>query len=83
LFLAKPGRGNFGTLPCALPWSKKFDLNGNELTIISLSDINNKKYRLEKITMIFEPARLLLFNNTEDGNSFRFPWMDFDARLRF
>jgi hypothetical protein len=37
------GRGNFGTLPWALGMSKKFDLNGNELTITFLLDINNKK----------------------------------------
>ncbi len=59
--MGKAGKGDFGRLPWALGRSKKFDLNGNELVITSRSDINNKKYRLEKnFTMIFESARLLL-----------------------
>jgi hypothetical protein len=38
---------NTNPVPWALERSKKFDLNGNELAITSLSDINNKKYMLE------------------------------------
>ncbi len=53
--------GNFEPLPWALGRSKKFDLNGNELAITSLLDINNKKY-MSKIffSIISESARLLL-----------------------
>jgi hypothetical protein len=53
--------GKFGTLPWALGRSKKIDLNGNELAITFLSDINNKKYMSKKkFSMIFESCRLLL-----------------------
>jgi hypothetical protein len=38
------GKGKFGTLPWAAGRSKKINLNGNELAITSLSNINNKKY---------------------------------------
>jgi hypothetical protein len=41
--------GKFETLPWAPGRSKKIDLNGNELAITSLSDINNKKYMSKKI----------------------------------
>jgi hypothetical protein len=53
--------GNFEPLPWALGRSKKLDLNGNELAITFLLDINNKKY-MSKIFffIIFESARLLL-----------------------
>jgi hypothetical protein len=56
--------GNFEPLPWALGMSKKFDLNGNELAITSLLDINNKKY-MSKIffSIISESARLLLLKN--------------------
>jgi hypothetical protein len=50
--------GNFGTLPWAPGRSKKIDLNGNELAITSLSDINNKKYMSKNnFSMIFESCR--------------------------
>jgi hypothetical protein len=57
------GKGNFGTLPWAPGRSKKIDLNGNELAITSLSNINNKKYMSKNFfSMIFESHRLLLLN---------------------
>jgi hypothetical protein len=58
-----PRMGNFGTLSWASGRSKKIDLNGNELAITSLSDINNKKYMSKKIfSMIFESCRHLLLS---------------------
>jgi hypothetical protein len=60
------GKGKFGTLPWAPGRSKKIDLNGNELAITSLSDINNKKYMSKKVfSMIFESHRLLLLMYTQ------------------
>jgi hypothetical protein len=56
--------GKFGTLPWAPERSKKIDLNGNELAITSLSDINNKKCMSKKFfSMIFESCRHLLLND--------------------
>jgi hypothetical protein len=53
--------GKFGTLPWDPGRSKKIDLNGNELAITFLSDINNKKCMSKNFfSMIFESCRLLL-----------------------
>ncbi len=52
--------GNFEPLPWALARSKKFDLNGNELAITSLLDINKTYMSNIFFSIISESARLLL-----------------------